>query len=120
MDEDLREYTADAMKIEAAPWIRDYVVDMEELYTELSLEKIHNKPIGEEFKTLNHYTDLFQKCKPVEKPLQSCSHSGEPVAKKHKTDDICDLPLDLSIGKCDKILMKGDPGMGKTTQCKKN
>ena len=111
MDEDLREHTAHAMKIEVAPWIKDYVVDMDKLYTELTLEKIDNMPIGEEAKMLNHYTDLFKKCEPVVKPLQSGSPSGEPAAKKHKRDDICDLPLDLSLGKCDKILMKGDPGM---------
>ena len=35
------------MKIEVAPWIRDYVVDMEELYTELKLDKNwNNKPCG--------------------------------------------------------------------------
>ena len=42
----LRPYTADAMKIEVAPWIRDYVVDMEDLYTELTLEEIKQQPIG--------------------------------------------------------------------------
>ena len=44
--EELRPYTQDAMKIEMAPWIRDYNVNMEDLYSELSLEKIENKPMG--------------------------------------------------------------------------
>ena len=37
---DLRPHTAKRMKMEPAPWIKDYVVDMEELYTELTLEKL--------------------------------------------------------------------------------
>ena len=107
--DNLRPYTADAMKIEVAPWIKDYVVDMDDLYTDLSLEKIHNEPTGEDCKRLNHYTELFermQRCNP-----QLC----EPPAKSHRTD----LTSNSSPDKCDKILMKGDPGMGKTTQCKK-
>ena len=35
----IRPFTEQAMKIEVAPWIKDYVVDMDELYTELTLEK---------------------------------------------------------------------------------
>ena len=34
--EDIRPFTKDAMKIEVAPWIKDYVVNMDDLYTELS------------------------------------------------------------------------------------
>ena len=37
--ESLRPWTQQAMKIEVAPWIKDYVVDMDDLYTELKLEK---------------------------------------------------------------------------------
>ena len=48
----LRPYTANAMKIEVAPWIKEYVVDMEELYTELTLEKIHNKVAGQNCKVI--------------------------------------------------------------------
>ena len=104
------------MKIEVAPWIRDYVVDMDDLYTELALEKMHNTPIGEEVKTLNHYSELFENCKQIEK---SSSPLREPPAKICRTDNTSDLHVDLSTGKSDKILMKGDPGFGKTTQCKK-
>ena len=117
--EELRPYTADAMKIEVAPWIRDYVVDMEELYTELALEKIHNKPAWQESQVLNHYSDLFENCKSVEQSLESDSHVTEPPVKRCRTENITDFPPKLSPEKCDKILMKGDPDMGKTTQCKK-
>ena len=40
----IRPFMERAIKIEVAPWIRDYVVDMEELYTELSLEKNTQQP----------------------------------------------------------------------------
>ena len=107
--DNMRPYTADAMKIEVAPWIKDYVVDMNDFYTDLSLEKIHNKPTGEDCKRLNHYTELFER-------MQRCnSQLCEPPAKRHRTDQTSNSSPD----KCDKILMKGDPGMGKTTQCKK-
>ena len=41
--EKLRPWTEQAMKIEVAPWIRDYVVDMDDLYSDLTLEKVENK-----------------------------------------------------------------------------
>ena len=47
------------MKIEVAPWIRDYVVDMEELYSELTLEKIQNKAYGPDGRVLGHYREMF-------------------------------------------------------------
>ena len=71
------------MKIEPFPWLRDYYVDMDKLYTELTLEKIENEVLGEKRRTLKGYEEMFN-----------------------------------SIGR-DKILMKGDPGMGKTTLGKK-
>ena len=98
--DNMRPYTADAMKIEVAPWIKDYVVDMEELYTDLSLEKTHNKPTGEDEKALNNYKELFENC-------QSVDGTGSPAKRPRKSR------------KSKKVLMKGDPGMGKTTQCKK-
>ena len=123
--DNMRPYTADAMKIEVAPWIKDYVVNMEELYTELTLEKLHNKPAWYNIQTLKHYKELFEISKhaeglprlssdvltqdsPPEKLLRIDSHSSSS-----------DLPQDLSFYKGKRILMKGNPGMGKTTQCKK-
>ena len=55
----IRPHTADAMKIEVAPWIRDYVADMDELYTKLILAKIKNKQLSEEIIVLENYVDLF-------------------------------------------------------------
>ena len=55
----LRPYTEQAMKIEPAPWIRTYLVDMDDLYTELILEKLENKPYGLEHRKLKNYKELF-------------------------------------------------------------
>ena len=35
------------MKIEMAPWVKNHTVSMDELYTELTLEQIENKPTGQ-------------------------------------------------------------------------
>ena len=74
-----------AMKIEVAPWIRDYVTNMEELYCELTLEKLNNMPYGRKYIILKKYQLMFE---------------GNSVP-------------------CKKILIKGDPGIGKTTLVKK-
>ena len=121
----LRPYTAEAMKIEVAPWIRDYVVDMDDLYTELALEKIHNKPFGTVDEKLKHYRELFENSKDTERFARSSHYLPEHDSSQAKRSRInshiasSDLPLDLSRCKGEKILMKGDPGMGKTTQYKK-
>ena len=71
------------MKMEPFPWLRDYLVDMNKLYTELILEKIEDEVLGEKRKTLKYYQQMFD-----------------------------------SEGR-HKILIKADPGMGKTTLGKK-
>ena len=83
--EKFRPWTERAMKIEVAPWIRDYVVDMQELYCELILEKIAYRASGRKMTTVENYQVLF--------------------------DQNALVP--------NKILAKGDPGMGKTTWAKK-
>ena len=83
----LKPHTQRKMKIEPLPWLRDYFVDMSEVYTELNLEQIENKAQGEIFIRLKDYGDVLAK------------GSGQNSRKK--------------------ILMKGDPGMGKTTLGKK-
>ena len=71
------------MKIEPFPWFEGYLINMDELYTELTLEKIERKLLGEETWSLQTYEDMF-----------NCNKS------EHKNR---------------KVLMKADPGMGKTT-----
>ena len=83
--ENLRSWTQRVMKIEVAPWIRDYVVDMQELYSELILQEIARKPSAKERTIIENYQVLF----------------------------------DLHAKGPNKILAKGEPGMGKTTWGKK-
>ena len=75
------------MKIEPLPWLRDYFVDMNDVYTELNLKQIENKAHGEIFITLKDYGDV--------------------------------LIRGSGLNSRNKILMKGDPGMGKTILGKK-
>ena len=91
--ENLLPWTEMAMKIEVAPWIRDYVADFMDLYSELILEKIHNKPTGYYRKRIKNYEELF-------------------LFLENEGDQLNRVP-----GK--KILIKADPGMGKTTLVKK-
>ena len=42
-----------------APLARAYTVDIEKIYTELSLEKIEKQPTGPEGKVIENYTELF-------------------------------------------------------------
>ena len=71
------------MKIEPFPWFKGYLINMDELYTELTLEKVEMKLLGEERRRLRGYQEIFD-----------CNQSN-PNNKK--------------------VLMKADPGMGKTT-----
>ena len=92
------------MKIEVAPWIRDYVVNMEDLYTEVVLEKLDYKPTGESSKALSDYRELFIRAD--KEPDDPLCREGFLAAKRLRLNDF-------------KIVLKGDPGMGKTTLCKK-
>ena len=98
--EKLRPYTAQAMKIEVAPWIEDYVVDMDKLYTELELENVRNKPTGTETLTLKNYNEMFDMHDTV-KLIDQVMHGSKTKGVVHK------------------ILIKGNPGIGKTTLIKK-
>ena len=47
------------MKIEPFPWLRDYLVDMRKLYTELTLEKISYNVLREEVTLLDGYEEIL-------------------------------------------------------------
>ena len=102
--EELQEYTEEVMKIEMAPWVQNYTVPMEELYTELTLAQIENKPTGPIPVQLNNYTQLFttqeatdqQETSNIQQNLSTHTRKGKRRRGK-------------------KILAKGDPGMGKST-----
>ena len=98
--ENLRPYMAQVMKIEVAPWIREYVTNMDNLYTEHVLEKVDNMPYGQNRVKLENYKELFL--------LGKSGNDDEPPPSNI---------LRAHFRK--KILFKGDPGIGKTTLSKK-
>ena len=65
--EDLQPYTEEAMKIEVAPWIKEYLTDVDDLYSELTLEKLENKPFEYQRQKLDTYKELFTDQGPSEK-----------------------------------------------------
>ena len=81
--EKMKPHTMRRMKIEPFPWLQDYFVDKEKLYTKLMLLKIENEVWRVKELTLQDYSKMFN--------------------SKER----------------DKILIKGDPEMGKTTLGKK-
>ena len=96
----LKSSTEQSMKIEVAPWIKDYVTEMDDLYTDLTLEKVDNRLISKTHCKVSDYKELFPEPKESQRKWFSCRESE-----------------DDSEG--ERILSKGDPGMGKTTVSKK-
>ena len=94
--------------MEPAPWIRDYVVDMEDLYTELSLEKIDKKLFCQKRRKLENYKELFARLNPG---ILEYFHIRYyiPHSIRHNIPSL----------RPKMILIKGDPGMGKTSLVKK-
>ena len=133
----IRPYTAEAMKIEVAPWIRDYVANMDELYTKLILEKIKNRQLNKEIIMLEDYVDLFNdreketvnsegsssfrtQGKEQVNPTKIRNNKKKVFLEKAIQVDKGQLKKILGkkiLGK--KILGKGIPGIGKTTLLKK-
>ena len=106
--EELRTHTIHTMKMEPAPWIRDYVKNMDDLYTELTLEKIDDKLFEEERKKLESYKELF------------ASGLFEYMYIRYYIPEYLDIRYYIpSLKPKRKILIKGDPGMGKTSLVKK-
>ena len=102
--EELQQCTEEAMEIEMAPWVHNYTVPMDELYTDLTLEQIKNKPTGPISVKVDNYAQFFAE-EPTgnqEKPNVRQIIRGRGKRKKGK-----------------KILAKGDPGTGKSTFGKK-
>ena len=136
--------------MEVAPWIKDYVVDMDDLYTELSVEQIDNKPIGEENTRLKDYKELFDEHLEIDedeidestKLIESTQQTGFLTFLWHMLNSLYFIMRSiLALFKGDaevaqskikkdtivstrrkrgrKVLLKGEPGMGKTSICKK-
>ena len=86
------------MKIEPFPWLQDYLIDMDELYTELTLKKLNNTRFGVTGKTLGNYVDMFEED----------SQSGNEAKKPKKTE------------KKKENSLKGRPGNGQVDVRKEN
>ena len=50
----------ETMKITLAPWVENSDVPMNDMYTDLTLEKMESKAEGYLGESLNDYTELFQ------------------------------------------------------------
>ena len=85
----------------ALPWDDSYTVDMEELYTELTLEQIENKPRGPTSVKLDSYMQLFEEKTTVTQQGKQTEQYPERKSRRKQ--------------KGKKILAKGEPGMGKST-----
>ena len=84
---------------------------MDELYTELNLEKLKNKPTHIQGTSISDYKDLFQENE--NEPHDSSSKTCD----KESVKQMITIPNRRKRGK--KVLCKGNPGMGKTTLMKK-
>ena len=96
----VRPFIGKRMKIRKYPWQENSEVEIGDLFSELLLQKLNNKSYGRECIHLQSYKDLFV-----------CPKAGNKVRKFRKT-----IKLQIQ-GR--KILMKGDPGVGKSTLMKK-
>ena len=100
------------MKIEPFPWFEGYLINMDELYTELTLEKVEKKLLGEERKKLRGYQEMF-----IETLVLAMKLLGE---KRRRLEGYQEMfHCNQSTPNDRKVLMKADPGMGKTTLGKK-
>ena len=110
--EELKLYMAEAMKIDTAPWVNACTeVDMEELYSELSLQKLKNKPTYTQNINISDYRELFQETE--NEPEHNGGEKNESKIDRQKKS----VQIGQKRGK--KVLCKGGPGMGKTTLMKK-
>ena len=115
----LKKFTKKKMKIEPLPYLRDYLVDMKELYSELTLEKVTNKVLDEKIGLLKDYQEMFN----CHSDSDSDSESDDSVITSSSYSRNCNSD-DSVLGnenksKRRKILIKGKPGMGKSTLGKK-
>ena len=103
----IRPFIGRTMKIRKYPWQENSEVEIDDLFSELILQKLHNKSYGRECKQLDSYKDLFD-C--AEAKDESTKLTDEGVVRK--------IRRAIKIqGR--KILMKGDPGVEKSTLMKK-
>ena len=91
-------------------------IDMDHLFTELTLENITYTPKGPKGTTVSDYRDLFNEDLPLKEQIKSDVKSKEKGL--HPAKKMC-IRVGKSRKKAKKILIKGEPGTGKTTIAKK-
>ena len=92
----IREFYKDTMKVEMAPWAKSYALDMRDVNSEITLQKMENTLV--ESTKIVDYKKLFE------------GNLGTQGT----------LGIDLVEGSGPtNILVVGEPGMGKSTFCKK-
>ena len=107
--EELKEYTAEAMKIDTAPWMKACTeVNMDEMYTELGLEKLENNATSVKDKTLEDYKQVFNvtDTKVVETSVDR-SMSGSRTEREGQEET---KKPHFRKRKGKKVLFKGIPG----------
>ena len=105
------------MKMEPAPWIKDYVVKMDKLYCELTLEKLENEVSGVKGQPLANYKELFDEHCKQEKVVETNESS-----RRKKVPIECTKVSGARKSvrrRAKKVLVKGDPGIGKTSLLKR-
>ena len=115
--DELKSYTEDAMKIENTPWIPDDLIQMEDLYTDLVIEKLENKPDKVVAIPLDNYQELFK----VDHGSGENGNKEEigKIAGRRIAGKIAGRRIAGRRRKPSRVLLKGDPGAGKTTLIKK-
>ena len=102
--DEVRPFIGRNMKITRHPWQENSEVNMDDLFSELILQKL---PIGCEHKQLESYKDLFV-----------CPEAGDESKKLVDEGVVRKVRKTIKI-QSRKILMMGDPGVGKSTLMKK-
>ena len=96
------------MKIENTPWIPDDLIKMEDLYTDSIIEKLENKLDKVVAIPLDNHQELFK-----------VDHGSGKNGNKEEIGKIAGRRIARRRRKPSRVLLKGDPGAGKTTLIKK-
>ena len=146
----VRPDTEKAMKIEVASWIEDYVTDMDDLFTKPMLEKLQKNTTGEnKGYALKSYDEIFQDIRIEQEKKRMAeeerNRNEQRLAEEQKREEhnrllhlnclqkyllcgnnkvdvmeIKETIVEQIVEAGKRFLIKGDPGMGKTTLMKKS
>ena len=117
------------MKIDMAPWVNAYTVDVNDMYTEPTLEEIEKKPTGPIYSIIGSYKDFF---KEKRENVNDQSNKGRKLSKipittvrkgthrpsvETKKESV---KTEIKVKrKGDRVLVKAESGFGKTTLSRK-